>query len=63
MQEITLIIGKDGKVNLDVSGVEGAACSELTKSIEKALGKVEKVKRKSEFYNEQGVGSSQKVGY
>ena len=48
MQEIKITIGKNGKVNLDVAGVKGSACSDLTKSIEKALGRVEVTKKKSE---------------
>jgi hypothetical protein len=34
MREIKLTIGKDGKVNVDVAGVKGSACQDLTKSIE-----------------------------
>ncbi len=52
MQEIKITIGKNGKVNLDVAGVKGSACSDLTKSIEKALGRVEVTKKKSEFYQQ-----------
>ena len=62
MQEITLIIGKGGKVNLDVAGVKGTACADLTKSIEKALGKVENTKKKSEYYQGAGVSATQKQG-
>jgi Protein of unknown function (DUF2997) len=55
MQEIKIIIGKGGKVNLEVSGVKGKACSDLTKSIEKALGKVTTEKKKSEYYQQQAT--------
>jgi hypothetical protein len=63
MQEIKITIGKDGKVNLDVAGVKGSACSDLTKSIEKALGRVEVTKKKSEFYQQSSTaGRSQTHG-
>lgn len=62
MQEIKLIIGKDGKVNIDVAGVSGSACQNLTKSIETALGKTESVKKKPEFYDQQGAGTKQRLG-
>ena len=63
MQEIKITIGKNGKVNLDVAGVKGSACSNLTKSIEKALGRPEVSKKKSEFYQQSStVGRTQSQG-
>ena len=62
MQEIKLIIGKDGKVNIDVAGVSGPACRDLTKSIEAALGKTESVKKKPEFYEQRKAGTKQRLG-
>ena len=62
MQEIKLTIGKDGKVNIDVAGVSGPACQNLTKSIEAALGKTESVKKKPEFYEQRTTGTKQCLG-
>ncbi len=62
MQEIKLIIGKDGKVNIDVAGVSGPACQDLTKSIETALGKTESVKKKPDFYEQRRTGTKQRLG-
>jgi hypothetical protein len=62
VQEIKLIIGKDGKVNIDVAGVNGPACQNLTKSIETALGKTESVKKKPEFHQQQATGTKQRLG-
>lgn len=62
MQEIKLIIGKDGKVNIDVAGVSGPVCQNLTKSIEAALGKTESVKKKPEFYEQRTTGTKQRLG-
>lgn len=38
LQEIEVVIGKDGKVELQVRGVKGLKCLELTKELEEALG-------------------------
>ena len=62
MQEIRLIIGKDGKVNIDVAGVKGSACQDLTKSIETALGRTESVLKKPEFYQQQAASAKQRLG-
>lgn len=62
MQEIKLIIGKDGKVNIDVAGVKGPACKNLTKSIEAALGQTESVEKKPEFYQQQAASAKQRLG-
>jgi len=61
VQEIKLIIGKDGKVNIDVAGVSGPACQNLTKSIEAALGKPESIKKKPEFYEQRTAGTKQRL--
>lgn len=38
LQEIEVVIGDDGKVEIQVRGVKGLACLELTKELEEALG-------------------------
>lgn len=38
LQEIEVIIGKDGQVQIQVRGVHGVKCLELTKELEAALG-------------------------
>lgn len=38
LQEIEVVIGKDGNVQIQVRGVKGLACLELTKELEEALG-------------------------
>lgn len=38
LEEIEVIIGKDGKVQLKVRGVKGLACLDLTKELEAVLG-------------------------
>jgi hypothetical protein len=38
MQEIEVIIDRDGTVKLEVRGVKGTSCLDLTKDLEAALG-------------------------
>lgn len=38
IQQIEVIIGKDGQVRIEVQGVKGASCLEITKALEGALG-------------------------
>ena len=40
MQEIEVFIDKDGKVRIEVRGVKGQVCLDLTKELEEALGGV-----------------------
>jgi len=38
MQEIDVVIDKDGQVRIEVRGVKGPSCLDLTRSLEAALG-------------------------
>jgi hypothetical protein len=38
VQELTVVIARDGSVKLEVRGVKGAKCLDLTQSLEKVLG-------------------------
>lgn len=38
IQEIEIVVGKDGQVELTVRGVKGSACLDITRSLEAALG-------------------------
>lgn len=38
LQEIEVFIEKDGQVRIEVRGVKGKACLDLTASLEEALG-------------------------
>jgi len=51
-QSINIKIDQAGKVFLEVEGVGGKKCLELTKDIEKILGDVLKKEYKPEFYDE-----------
>ena len=52
MEEITIRIGKDGKINLSVLGVKGESCRNLTKSLEKAMGSIESTTSTGEAYEQ-----------
>jgi hypothetical protein len=38
VQEIDIVIDKDGQVQIEVQGVKGLSCLDLTKELEEALG-------------------------
>ncbi len=38
LQEVDIYIDKDGRVRLEVRGVKGEACLDLTRPLEEALG-------------------------
>lgn len=40
MQEVTVVIAPDGQVTIEVNGLKGQGCLELTEQLEKALGTV-----------------------
>ena len=51
MAEIIVKI-KKGKTTFEVNGAEGVKCEELTRVLERAIGKVEDVQRKPNYYVE-----------
>ena len=52
MQErkVTLIIDENGAVQIDVEGVKGKTCTDLTADVEDALGTVTNRTKKAEFH-------------
>lgn len=55
VQEIEVIIEKDGQVRLHVRGVKGQGCLELTAALEQALGgQIEAREMTAEAYEEVG---------
>jgi len=51
MKTITVKIGKKGKIAIEVDGVEGEGCEALTQALSSALGVVESVSHKPQYYN------------
>lgn len=64
MQEIDVIIEKDGQVRLEVRGVKGTSCLDLTRDLEQALGgEVEERQMTAESQEApQGVQEQQYLG-
>jgi|GEM_PF-535581 len=56
-QEIEVVIDKDGKVRIEVNGVKGPGCLDITKALEQALGgDIESREMRPEFDEEAGQG-------
>jgi len=56
LEEIQVIIEKDGHVRIEVRGVKGQACLELTEELEQALGgQIETREMTPEAYEGDGV--------
>lgn len=49
-ERITIKIDKEGNASLDVAGVKGKKCLDLTKELEEALGVVSKRVEKKEIH-------------
>ncbi|MBD3404695.1 MAG: DUF2997 domain-containing protein [Candidatus Lokiarchaeota archaeon] len=62
MQEMKVIISKNGQVTIDVDGIKGSSCKTMTKALEKSLGITVSDKKKTEFYEEQQVDNQQNLG-
>lgn len=55
MNKITIEIATDGSTTVSVNGVKGTSCQQLTKNLEKALGKTSKDTKTKEFYQNEQV--------
>jgi hypothetical protein len=51
-QDLEITISATGEVKIEVKGVQGAGCLDLTKNLENALGTVEDRQLKGEYYQE-----------
>lgn len=49
-QELEIVISPEGKVQIEVKGVQGPGCTELTRFLEEALGTVDDRTFKAEYY-------------
>jgi len=65
LQEIDIFIEKDGQVKLEVRGVKGPGCLDLTRDLEKALGGAVEREMRPEAYEaiEQSNQEQQKQGF
>ncbi|HNQ29193.1 MAG TPA: DUF2997 domain-containing protein [Methanolinea sp.] len=51
MQELEIVIGRDGQVAVSVKGARGPGCLALTRALEERLGDVVGRTHKAEFYS------------
>ncbi len=49
-QKVEYIIGTDGKITERVIGASGSSCTQTTKEVEGALGKIDSQELLSEYY-------------
>ncbi|MBT3535859.1 MAG: DUF2997 domain-containing protein [Rhodospirillaceae bacterium] len=59
IQEIDLTIGPDGEVKIEVRGVGGSKCEDLTKELEAILGGQVLVREFKPKYHEQTIHQEQ----
>jgi hypothetical protein len=60
-EEIRVIVEKDGKLLLKVSGREGPQCLALTDALEKEMGEVLDRQRTTEFYKKAQITLANKA--
>ena len=48
--ELFVVISREGKVRLEVDGVRGPACLDVTKALEESLGCVTERQKKAAFH-------------
>lgn len=49
-QQVTYLIGKDGKITVEVNGIKGATCRELVKDTVEKLGAEISTELKPEYF-------------
>lgn len=59
--ELQIVISPQGEVQIEVKGMQGSGCTDLTRFLEEALGEVEKRTLKAEYYVNT-TGSSESTG-
>lgn len=53
LQEMEVTIDKDGRIQVNVKGVQGTGCLALTRELENALGVVEKREYTADYYQQE----------
>lgn len=48
--EFEIVISPEGKVEIEVKGVQGNSCTDLTRFLEEALGDIDERNFKAEYY-------------
>lgn len=59
MEQVVVTIERNGAVQIEVNGVTGGRCKDVTAQLERALGVSGSSEEKPEFYQEATQGQSQ----
>lgn len=59
MAQVTLIIDQQGNTTVEVNGVQGPQCADLTANVERLLGTVQAVTKKPEYHEACGEAAQQ----
>lgn len=64
LQTITVTLPLGGEMSIDMDGVKGKACIDITKSLQEAMGgDVTSQKKKPEYFKEEIVKEKLKTGH
>ena len=61
--ELEIVITPQGKIEIEVKGVQGPGCKDLTRALENALGEVDARELKPEYYTNISDGNYQHQQY
>ena len=62
MQKVIVTIDADGHVQIEVDGVVGKTCHDVTADLEKLLGHVDTRQHKPDYHRTPSVGQQQHAG-
>ena len=61
-EELEISISNTGEVTINVIGVKGKSCVDITKDLEESLGIMKYFERKSEFYQQDNNQNTSQYG-
>ena len=61
-KEIVVVIAQDGSTSVEGEGFSGPACDLVLRELAEALGAIEEVRKKPEYYAAQVVKQAAKAG-
>ncbi len=61
-EELEISISNTGEVTINVIGVKGSSCVDMTKDLEESLGIMKYFERKSEFYQQDNNQNTSQYG-
>ncbi|MHB8974282.1 MAG: DUF2997 domain-containing protein [Pirellulaceae bacterium] len=62
MAQVTLIIDAEGNTTVEVNGMQGPQCQDLTANVERLLGAVQSVSHKPEYHDACGESAQAGMG-